>query len=715
MKQVVAIFIFQLVVGVTVAQHSQPDTIFSYYTTDKITLDGKLDEPCWSEVTRISNFTQRELTEGAPPTEKTEIAVVYTTNKLYVGFWGYDSDPSKLIANQMNRDFRWSGDDNFEMVISTFNDNRNGYLFVTNPNGARADVLVSEEGAGFNMSWNGVWDVTTTVTDEGWFAEFEIPFSTLKFPKRDNQIWAINFERNIRRKREQLMWQGWYRIYDVERISQAGKLAGLTDIKAKNKVEIKPYISGGAELDEESKWDSRLRVGGDINYDITPMLKLNLTINTDFAQVESDRAQINLSRFSLYYPERRQFFLEGRDNFQMNMGRGNEVFYSRRIGLHDGQEVPILGGIRLFGKQKRTNIGILSIQTRELDSIPMTNYSVVRISQDILKQSNIGIMATSKILNGRQNFVYGADFNYSTTKIFGDKNLVINGSIAQSQTSDEENKRNLAYHASLAYHNDIVEYDLAVMEIQGQFNPEVGFLRRSNYRMYYTELQFNPRPKWLPFFRNLILKPIDVRYYANSETNEFESFFYEWRPFGFVTKSGEFFEFNVMHIFDRLDEAFDITDDISIPEGEYWNNRMETQFRTFRGRKISGYSSIGWGGFYTGKRTELETFIAFNINKHWSFYTNWDRNYVNLAEGSFVTDEIGSRVQYAYNPKLNTSLFGQWNTEGEDILLNLRINWIPKIGTDFYFVINQSISTKDNKFTVQRTTILGKLIWRFVL
>ncbi|MCK5278372.1 MAG: hypothetical protein KAK04_07540, partial [Cyclobacteriaceae bacterium] len=296
---------------------------------------------------------------------------------------------------------------------------------------------------------------------------------------------------------------------------------------------------------------------------------------------------------------------------------------------------------------------MLSIQTSALNSIPTTNYTVVRISQDILKQSNVGIMATSKILNARENFVYGADFNYATTKLFGDKNLVINGSVAQSQTSDEENNRNLAYHASLAYHNDIVEYDLGIQEIQNQFNPEVGFLRRDNFRMYYTELQFNPRPKWLPFFRNLILKPIDINYYVNSETNELESTYYEWRPFGFVTKSGEFFEYNVQHIFDKLEEPFEIQDEIVIPEGDYWNNRMEMQVSTFRGRKFSLSGSYSWGGFYTGKRTEFETSAVFNINKHWSFYTDWARNYVNLPEGNFITDEIGSRVQYAYNPKLN--------------------------------------------------------------
>ncbi len=461
--------------------------------------------------------------------------------------------------------------------------------------------------------------------------------------------------------------------------------------------------------------NGKFRFGGDINYDVTPMLKLNLTIHTDFAQVEADRARINLSRFSLYYPEKRQFFLEGKDNFQMNLSRRNQVFYSRQIGLHEGKEVPIITGIRLFGKEKRTNIGALSIQTADHDSLSSTNYSVVRISQDVLRQSNVGFIVTSKILNGRQNFVYGADFNYSTTKLFGNKNLVINGSFAQSQTSDGINKKNIGYNASLAYHNDIIEYDMAIVGIQNNFNPEIGFIRRRNYRMYYTELQFNPRPKWLPFFRNLVFKPVDVNYYLNSETNKVESVYYEWRPLGFVTKSGEFFEFNVQHIFDKLDEPFEIQDEVVIPIGKYWNNRLEVQAATFRGRKLSAFAEVSWGGFYTGRRTAVEIFPTYNINKHWNLSGNWLRNYVNLTEGQFVTDEFGARIMYAYNPKLNTSLFGQWNTEDEEALLNFRINWIPKIGTDFYFVINQSISTRNNEIIIERTTILGKLIWRFVI
>jgi len=511
------------------------------------------------------------------------------------------------------------------------------------------------------------------------------------------------------------MWQGWSRIYELEKISQAGKLAGLSNIKAKNKVELKPYVSGGVEKTNGENWQERYKIGGDVNVDITTTLKLNLTVNTDFAQVESDRARINLTRFSLYYPEKRQFFLEAKELFEMNVGGVNQVFYSRRIGLQDGQEVPIIAGARVFGKQNRTSIGAMSIQTTAKDSIETTNYSVVRVRQDIGRQSSVGAIVTSKLLNGRQNIVYGADFTYSSSKIFNNKNLIINGTFAQSQTSDSINNRNSSYRFSLSYPNDWIEYDLAVIGIQGNFNPEMGFLRRHDYRMYYTELQFNPRPKFLPFFRNLILKPLDVNYYVNERTNQLESFFYELRPFGFVTKSGEFAEFNVQWLYDKLDEPFELLDTVVIPVGEYWDHRWEVQFETFQGRKLSGEFYVNQGSFYTGEHTRLSMAGNLNINNHWNLSAEWSRNYLYFDELDFLTDEVGGRVIYAYNPKLNTSLFGQWNNEGDEILLNYRINWIPKIGSDFYFVINQVIETGNNTLKLTQTTILAKLIWRFAL
>jgi hypothetical protein len=361
----------------------------------------------------------------------------------------------------------------------------------------------------------------------------------------------------------------------------------------------------------------------------------------------------------------------------------------------------------------------MSLQADEEDTIPTTNYSVIRIKQDIFKQSSIGLISTQKYSDKGYNRVYGTDLTYSTSKLFGNKNLILGGAFALSDTkvfgNDENlNKNNLTYNAYLSYPNDLIEYDLGFATVEKSFNPEMGFTYRNNYQMLYTELQFNPRFKRLPFFRNLIFKPIDINYYINDETKKTESIFYEWRPFGFVSKSGEFMEFNIQHLFDNPTEDFELIDSIYIPAGEYWDNHFEIQASTFRGRKISVQAYVNIGEFYTGHRQEYALFTFFNFGKHLNISFDWQRNHVSLPEKSFTTDEIGGRVDYAFNPKLQTGLFAQWNNEENNILLNYRLNWIPKIGSFFYFIINQEYDT-ESTITLERTTIMGKLIWHFAI
>jgi len=708
--------IFLIVFHPGFSQDSPPSNIEAAIADEQIKLDGDLSEPAWQRAKKISNFTQRELNEGEPVTEKTEVAIVYSKNEMHIGIWCYDREPEKLVSKEMSRDFNWGVDDNFEVIISPFNDNRNGYLFVTNPNGALADVWVGDEGKDFNKDWNGVWDVAVERNDQGWFAEMVIPFSTLKFKKESTQVWAINFERNIRRKNEQVMWQGWSRLYELEMISKAGRLTGMENIEQKTKIELNPYVLGGFEFAEENTRTGK--IGGEINFDITPTLKLNFTVNTDFAQVESDRKQINLTRFSIKYPEKRQFFLEGKNYYDMNVG-ATSLFYSRRIGIDQHTAVPIIGGTRFFGKLDKTNVGLMSIQTYASDSIPTTNYSVIKVSQDIFKQSSIGIITTQKYSRERYNGVYGVNFLYSTSKLFGDKNLQVGASLSASDTRVEEeavndNEDNSSYNLFLRYHNDEIEYDLGFTTIETGFNPEMGFMNRGNFQQFTTELQFNPRFEKLSSFRNLIFKPIELDYYINHETKETETIDYEWRPFGFVTKSGEQAEFNIQHRFDRPTEDFELVDSIYIPAGEYWGHRLEVQFESFRGRRISGELKASAGDFYTGNRQELELAAHLNLNRHLNIRFDWERNFIQLPETSFATDELGGRIDYAFNPKLNTSIFAQWNNEDDYVLVNYRINWIPKIGSFFYFVINQAYDTSSG-FALERTTVLGKLIWRFAI
>ncbi len=698
------------------AQVSQPAVIRAYFDAHSVKLNGELSESAWQQAEHISNFTQRELNEGQPATERTEVAVIYNKKNLYIGVWCYDDAADELVAEKMRRDFDYDTEDNFEVILDTYHDQRNGYLFVTNPNGARFDAQVQDNGQRVNESWNGVWNVKTKVTKEGWFAEFRIPFSTLKFNTRQEQVWGINFERNIRRKREQVLWQGWSRDSELEQVSRAGQLLGIRGINTVTLIEFKPYGIAGIQKEAEQNTASKINGGGDLNYLITPTMKLNLTVNTDFAQVESDRQQVNLSRFSLYYPEKREFFLEGRNYFGFSLGHSTQPFYSRRIGLsNSGKVIPIIAGARLLGKAGSSTLGAMSIQTARQDSIPTTNYTALRWKRDIWQQSSIGLMGVSKLQAHRQNTVYGADFHYSTSTLFGDKTFVFGGALAQSYTSDRKHKTGLANRIFVDFPNDFIDFSATWDRSEADFNPETGFLRRTNYQMFMADMRIKPRPTFLPWFQKLVFKPFDFNYYINDQTHKLQSLWSEFRPLGFTTKSGEFFESNVQRRAENLDDDFEIHKGIVIPRGEYWFTRYELQFATFEGRPVHGFLFYQWGDFYNGKRTEWFLRSTFQLNKHISISSDFTQNFVDLPGGSFTVNEFGGRLNMAINPDLFGSLFGQWNNDDKEILLNFRMNWIPTPGTDFYFVIDQAVDTRGSHWRGTNTTVLSKLIWRFVL
>lgn len=703
------------------AQHSLPDTVLAQFSTDQLTFDGHLDEPIWDKAVRINNFTQRDLYFGQPCTERTEVAIVYTTLALYIGVWIYQSNPKTIVAKFLQRDFDFDSDDNFKIILSPFNDRRNGYEFVINPLGARADLLVSGN-ENSNKDWNGVWDAKTTIHDEGWFGEIVIPFTSLKFKKNDQHIWAINFERNIRAKNEQVRWQGWSRDFNFESIVNAGTLAGIEDIGYAKRFEFKPYGLSGIDDSKQASTDYTNKLGADLNVNITPTLKLNLTTNTDFAQVEADRIPVNLTRFSVFYPEKREFFLEGYQNFEFSLGNNNRAFYTRTIGLENRQPVPVLAGVRLFGKERRSNIGLLSIQTGSVDTLPSTNHTVFRYRHDMGKQSNIGFITTSKINGDRSNQVGGVDGTYNTSEFLKNKNLVLYANYAQSFTSyrDENNSNpdgnGYAYRLFVDYPNDAMDIFASISEVSNNFNAESGFINRKNYRQYSWNFRLTPR--WLTAYgiRKMNLKPWGFNYYETLSTGKLESFNNETRPIGFFFKSGESFEYNLIQQFDRPDFAFDLTSTISIPAGKYWMYRQEFQFGTFQGRRLWTEAKYAWGGYYTGHIKTAELEIGINLSKHLNLSTQFTHNKIRLPEGSVNTNELAQFINYAFNTKLAVAYFIQWNSVEDYLAGNFRLHWIPKVGTDFFFVLNQSYNELENLNirTPNTNTGVAKLVWRIV-
>lgn len=693
------------------AQHSFPDTIIAK-RINKLHFDGHVDDTAWQDAFVVTNFTQRELDFGKPATSLTKAAVLYDELAMYIGVWCYQRK-DKLTAKFYQRDFDFDTEDNFEVIISPFNDKRNGYLFVINPNGARADLQISGQESS-NISWNGVWDARTSITDSGWFAEIRIPFTTLQFKKQSEHIWAINFERNIRYKNEQVLWQGWDRNYEIENIAQAGTLTGIRQIGYARRFELKPYSLLGFENISGTKTQYPGKLGADLNINISPTLKANLTTNTDFAQVEADRIAVNLTRFNLLYPEKRDFFLEGYQNYGFNLGGNNELFYTRKIGIENFEQVSIIAGARLFGKIGRNNIGLLSLQTAATDHTPATNNSVFRYRRDIGLQSYIGGILTSKTNSLIGNQVAGIDGAFTTSKLLGNKNLVIGGEISKSFDRGLKKGDDYSWNVFVDYPNDQIDNFIGVRSIQSNYNPELGFLERSNFDNFRWFFRLTPR--WFSNLgiRKMAFRPWGFEYYRTHTTGELESFLNESRPLGFFTKSGERFEFNLYQQFDRLDNGFDLTSSIKIPSGKYWMYRNEIQAGTFQGRRFWVDMIMNWGDFYTGHISTYQGSVGWNLNKHLNLKTNYTLNKITSPQGNVTTHELAEYVSYAFNPRLDMSSFIQWNSLDDLLLGNFRLHWIPNIGSDLYVVYNRGYENL-KYFSFMRpssSTGAAKLVWR---
>jgi len=667
---------------------------------------------------KVNQFTQRELIFGEPATENTEVAIAYDAENLFIAVWCYDSDPSKIRAKEFQRDFDYSLDDNFIIVFDTYHDKRNGFQFVTNPNGARMDAQIFGNGNTVNSYWDGVWDVKVSRNTTGWFAEFKIPLYTLKYRTHLSvQDWGVNFERNIRRKREQVRWTAWSRDYQIEHLNQAGILEGLHNLRNKQFVEVKPYGIAGAQSDGNSK--ALVNAGGDVNYLLSPNYRLNLTVNTDFAQVESDQQQVNITRFPLFFPELRPFFLEGNDYFDMGYG-GNRItpFYTRKIGLDENREaVPIIAGARLLGKEKNRTLGLMSIQTAETEGQKSTNYSVGSWRQDVGEQSVIGAMSVNKFSEGTWHTTTGVRGTYSTSKLFGSKNFSLGGSFVKSHTSDTSyDPKAYAYRLYATYFNDLWDVIITTQQSPEPFNPEVGLMRRRNFRESFALAKFKPRPKGkLKWIRQFDLSPGALTIVQYNDDQSLQSFEYSLKFLGFETRSGENIGAEYKRVGEGVRQDFQLTDSLTIKKGEYWWNEYRFSASTFDSRTLSAGVFVSVGEFFDGNNTRVNASTSWRMTKHLRIGAVYDNNNIKLPSGNLQTNLFSARADYAINANTFGSFVGQWSSAAEELIFNFRLRWIPVIGTDFYLIVNQVYDQESNKLILQRSAVLGKLIWRFVL
>jgi len=715
---------------------------------DNLRIDGNLNEEAWGNIEFQGNFIQREPNIGEPASEKTQVAVLQSRKKLYIGIKCFDSEADKIIARDMRRDSELEDDDYFQIVIDSYHDLRNAFYFKTNPNGAKRDATLGDEGKNYNPDWDGIWECGTQITDQGWFAEIAIPWKTLRFANEDSLTWGINFARGIRRKNEQVYWQLVSRDagrYGIFRVSQAGVLSGLTEMRAGGNWEVEPYILAGSERDVET--DFRFKGVNDFGIDtkigITSNLAVNLTWNTDFAQVESDQEQVNLTRFSLYFPEKREFFLDGAEMFNFGGAtsgrrRGGEsnnirLFYSRRIGIVDGHEQPISGGAKAMGKMGKYQVGMLHMQTEgvnfydeddeEEKNYGVTNFTVLRLRREILKRSSVGVMFLNKdeINSNHYNRSGGFDANFPITD-----RILINGAVAGTYGPEEEDddgvlqnmqKNNFAGFLSFSYDSDLWEFELSHLGIQENFNAELGYVRRTNIKSTRGSIEFNPRPTWWKSVRQLSFR-FRPSYMTDFNNRLLESrisyvfsvhFQNSARIFGGLNSETEF-----------LDEEWEVRPGIVIPKNTYhgWDSFLWVMSN--QSADLSGGFFMNYGDYYTGKALRFGPELVINNFERTKIEFDFSFNHVNLPDGKFNTHTLGSRFYYFFSTKLYLKAYLQYNddrkaNEGNILTLsNILLRWIYRPGSDLYLVYNDSRGIGPSHVEISNRTLMLKatFFWR---
>ncbi len=663
--------------------------IHAVYTGTPVRIDGSLHDAAWENAQVITGFTQQELTEGAPATERTEVRILFDDENLYVGVMCFDSQPERIVHKVMERDGSLGSDDRFNIVIDTYNDQRGGYYFGTNPNGMMYDGTLSAVGNDkLNEHWDGIWDTRARITDTGWSCEMVIPFKTLRFPVGDMQVWGINFKRAIMRNNEEVLWRSWRRNEGIREIGNIGTITIDRALKSSRHLDIKPYVLGGVENVRGEKSDDTFNYGLDVKYGISTNTTLDLTTKTDFAQIESDKEIINLTRFNVSFPEKRDFFLEGSDTFDFTQGR-MRMFYSRRVGLSDdGGEIPIVAGAKLTQKTAGYRLGFLSVQTEETGDMRAANHSVFRVKKDILGQSYVGMIVTNFAEDGgHDNQVVAADIGYKRT-ILGGQILEIQSYLAGSIT-DGDTKDNLAGRLYINMPNDTFSSRFLYHAREAGFNPESGFADRLDVQQYMADYYWTPRVSipGMPFIKKMAFCPFALNAYYDMSHN-LMSREVSFQVFGIESTSEDELEIDVERVTENHDVDFGLFEDIVIPVGDYDWWRTQIMLETSARRMLSTEAEIIFSDYYGGKRRMYEAECTFKHNRFYSLSAEVTYNDIEVMNRSFDTKEFGGRLTLDLSTRLFSSTFVQWNNETDEIIANFRLHYIPKVGSDIYLVYN---------------------------
>ena len=680
--------------------------------TSPLRIDGRLDEEVYMNVQSMSDFIQAEPHEGAPETERTEAWVTFDDEYVYVSFRCWESHPERIVGDEMRRDSANIVQNDFvAFSLDPFYDRRNPLLFAVNVIGGRMDGQVTDERQ-YNGDWNPIWHAAVGRFDGGWTVETAVPFESLRYRPGRAQVWGFNLRRDSPWKNEITYLTPIPNALAMNGLPMASLAATLVDLEApevSHSLEIKPYaileVSGDRTTTPQISNDLGGDIGLDVKYGVTQNLTADLTVNTDFAQVEADTQQINLTRFSLFFPEKREFFLENRGLFAFGGaggfggGGGGDapiLFHSRQIGLHQGQEVPIEVGGRLTGRVGAFSLGVMNIQTGDaaVSGAPATNFSVVRVKRDILRRSSIGALFTRRLVSTRDptgsNDAYGVDGTFA----FFD-NLTINTYWAETRTPGLRGDA-VSYRTQLDYNGDRYGLQVERLVVGNDFNPEVGFLRRSAFERSFASARFSPRPLSIAAIRKLSWGG-QVNYVTDRagvlETRDVEG------EFGVEFESSDRFDVGYTRSYELLERPFRIAPRVTIPVGGYSFEDVRASFGLGQHRRFSGTLSAQHGSFFSGERTSvgfsggrLELTPQFSVEPSISF----DR--IDLPEGRFTTRLVSTRTTYTVTPLMFVSALLQYSSGSDSLSTNVRLRWEYLPGSELFVVYNEQRDTLARRF-----------------
>lgn len=672
-------------------------------------IDGRLDDEAWSAGPVSGNFVQREPHPGAPSSERTQFRILYDDRKLYFGIWAFDSDPAGIHATEMKRDSGLNKGDRIAIVIDTFFDRRNGFYFATNPLGAMKDAQYTDNSRVRNNDWNAVWECRTSRDARGWYVEIAIPLSQLRFDETiGERTWGLNIARSIVRKNEETYWVPYPRAQGVNGfayLSNAGVLEGLKDLPSARRLEVVPFVAPQVGRDHQAQRSltEADRFGFDARVGLTSTLTADVTFRTDFAQVEADEEVVNVTRFSLFFPEKRQFFTESAGLF--NYGKpGVEsgdfgpgllpLFYSRRIGLHDGREVPILGGGRVTGRVGPYSVGVLNLETDAAsfagsDGRPLSfgraNYSVVRVKRDLFKQSTVGAIVLNR--QGGPGAAYnraaGFDFNWV---INGDARFT---TLLARTFSPGDSKGETAAAFDFAYQRDAYNFDVTYLDVGEGFNAEMGYIRRTDVRNPRIEAAWTPRPGWKGV-RQLSFGGLAEDYITHQGRTESQT---RQAIAGVTFSDTSTLQFDVTRDYDLLQEPWRLGGATVSPGGYRWTTARAAYASSPRHR-VAGTGYVEIGSYYGGDKATASGSVTLSPRETLSIDLGYTRNRITLpAADAYVTNTVSARVSYSFSPTLFAKAFVQYNDDRRLATLNVLLWSIYRPGSDLYVVYNEGWET----------------------